>query len=154
MPLAENRTSHQLCSSLVLGQAPRSKQKKGCLKLGPYSTELLHSLPTRNGAFNRVKPRKPSPPPVWLSTDICIATHSCKHCMRTIMSGANEQCLEDSEVYLVQQKPGDLSLVHPFPPAQFPCRAATVLMPGRRSLRIPDIWLLSEPRAAGNQRHH
>lgn len=34
------------------------------------------------------------------------------------MSGADEQGLEASEVFLVQQKPGDLSLIHPLPPAQ------------------------------------
>ena len=37
--------------------------------------------------------------------------------MRTNTGGADEQGLEASEVYLVQQKPGDLSLVHPHPPA-------------------------------------
>ena len=55
--------------------------------------------------------------PVWLSTDVCIATHLCKNCMRTNTGGADEQGLEASEVYLVQQKPGDPSLVRPLPPA-------------------------------------
>lgn len=70
-----------------------------------------------NIAFNWVKPGQ-SALSVGLCTDVCIAILFRKNCRRTNMSGADEQGMEASEVFLVQQKPGDLSLIHPLQPAQ------------------------------------